>query len=263
MSSSLLIVAALYELMSNGNSLFAEKSSLIDACSNSNKNSFTKFYSTISDSSMTVSATKQSDYINRIITKLPIKFPDMIKSQADDVLQQFKAAQDSKFWESNGNASVISSHYSPEEKMFRTMIWTATPVTNNEKLGYRNQEFSCAVSYNYPNRFQTTVFSDGNTASQSSTLLSSSSTETQIEKALGALELTLLPFTLVNNNERIQQWFTPLVNAAIKEIDSGNLPYLVTEENKATVKENLQELLNKGFNININDIQQQVNQKCK
>ena len=81
MSSSLLIVAALYELMSKGNSLFAEKTNL-DVCSSSNSQAFQNIYAYSSDSSMSIAAEKQSQYLDRIISRLPTTFPAIFSSNS-------------------------------------------------------------------------------------------------------------------------------------------------------------------------------------
>ena len=260
-SSSVLLIAALSNLMSKGNTTFAGNN-LLDVCSSSNKYAFANIQSTTKFTKMAASKEKEGAYFRQQMARIPTSLPDMIKFQADNIIQGFLKGDESKFWENDQNFSLISSSYSPDTKKFAVYSYSAYPTSSSTgRAGYSNSYLSISTSYDFPHRFQSTTISDGSTMSESTTL--SLATQDDINRAIGAIQISLLPLVLTSDKTSLNTHFLPIVKSAISAIDSGDYPYGVTQENAETVKANLNKILNEGFSLSAFEIQYQIDKQCK
>ncbi|EAY05889.1 hypothetical protein TVAG_353290 [Trichomonas vaginalis G3] len=250
--SSLLIVAALYELMNKGAKFFSD--STLPVCSGNNVASFEKINVSPSSSSMVITKSKVPTYINRRKQNLPNSLPPLLKDQIDTILNQFNEL--SKIDLSEKSASIYYSFYSPESNRFGFYCHTFTPVTTKTGIpGVRIEEIRVISEFEGFHRFASSTF-----VSQDKFTDSSSSDDLDTDGIIGSIQFSLIPISLTTDNLKFLE---PIAKAAIEQIDAKNYPTGVTEANAEVVKQKLNQMITDGFKINLSNLKDAANQKCK
>jgi hypothetical protein len=242
MRTSLLIVAALYELVTAGEK-FLSKSTL-PVCNGSNPQAFKELFSSATSQQYSFKKENMDDSIRRKMSAICDYFEDMKIEQVNEILNQFSVLKKSKFWEEDKNASLISTSYSPDTKKFSFYSFFAYP---NKKEGvYSSGYLAATVRFEGFQRFQATSIYTIDRYSETSTLDDERYAE-NVDNLVGAIQISLLPIVLFYNNDVFQTLISPIVKTSINAIDNGKLPYGVTEENKASVREKLLSIQTNGF----------------
>jgi len=259
MGVSLLIVAAIYELLTAGEK-FLSKSTL-PICSGSNPQSFKSISGSFRFSNLTVNKTSMRKFINYKMSEIDSYFEDMRIDQANDILNQFSALQNSEFWQYDKNVSLISTSYSPDARKFSFYSFSSHPYTKVMNR-YVVDVFGTTISFEGYERFQTTSFYTIDEYRETSTIEKAESAE-DIDKVVGAIQISLLPLILFDNKRFVQNVIGPIVKTSINAINSGKLPYGVTNENKENVKEKLLSIETNGLSLSPNALSLAIDEKCK
>ena len=257
MRASLLIVAALYQLVSKGEKFLSD--SKLPVCENiegfQNINAGSTF------GSFNLKKIHVERYFKQKMTQAPSKSEEMKIEQANNILLQMSSALDSKFWETNKNMTIISSSYTPESKEFS--FYLLNLFYNKSRDIYIASESTSRTKFAGFKRFQSTSYFTGEESSDSSFL--DNETTADPDELIAALQISLLPYVLFNNNDFMERVIMPIVEISIKQIEKGDFPYGVNEANKEDVKQKLLSIVNDGFPMEINSysISQSLNEKCK
>jgi len=259
MQGSLLIVAALYQLATLGGKFLANNK--LPVCQGSNKDYFDAISTSTTFSEMTIKKEKVDDLIKKKMNLISTPIKDMKIDQANNILNNFDSLRNTKFWENGNNATLISTSYSPDTKKF-TFYSLYLAGKNNGAL-YSIADSHGSVSFEGFERFQSTaIFTDG-TYSETS-YYDNQSPSIDAEKAISAIQISVLPFTLFNNEKFINNVIHPIARISIEAINRGEYPYGVTEENKEAVKQKLELIQKEGFtSLTSDSISEALKEKCK
>ena len=261
MQYSLLIVAALYQLVTKGEKFLSD--SKLPVCDKESREGFSSIQSGSVSGSMSVKFNDTERLLRTVMATFKPNYADMKFEQANNILGQLNTLKESKFWEEHKNVSVISSSYSPESKEFSFYALSMNYLNNGKKESYRKSEYESTVQFAGFKRFQSTSYYAGEEISEDTYL--DGQTNEDPDEIISALQISLLPFVFTKNDEFMDKIIMPIVDVSIKQIEKGELPYGVTEANKEDVKQKLLSIVKDGFPMSLNSssVTSSLNEKCK
>lgn len=253
--SSLLIVAAIYELVNKGNKFFT--GTKLPVCTGDNVEGFQKISNSFSSSTTPIGAAKMEQYIERITSRIPNFYPKLLKDQVDSILTQYDQLKSSKFWLKKEPAYMYSCVYSPEDKKFSFVAKIFTPKSNEKGDYYQVKDMSVATEFDGFKRFSYTSSIVNNEISDAT-----SSDVLDNADVISSIQFALIPAALTTSSDDLVTIFKPIIEASIANIDAEKYPYGVNADNAASVKTKLQGILANGFQLSAKTLYENAQDMC-
>jgi len=256
----MLFVAALWQLLNSGNSIF--EANKLPICQSSQRQSF---FSSISTSTVSDSLTVKKEKVELFLkvrgSKINTYFPKAFKPHADSYLRGITNLINAKIWQQpNISSALLSAAYISTEKTFHFLGLSL--VGENGLVSV--DQFKTSVKIDISDDFQatTSLFKDEN----NQFIVQEYTTEhleDETKKIVDSIEIALLPIAFGFVPASHSKIFSLVVEDAMKEIDNGKLPYGITNDKIPLIKNRLLAMLNNGFEISVDESQVQLDRKCK